>query len=251
MGYQVSVARGVDKLRALVTGGSSGIGAAISRQLSEAGASVVAVSRSGNAPGDEVVGLAADLSVAEELDSVIEAAVGSLGGLDVLVNNAGRAHWQSFDDFDRDDFDATMHLNVWAPLRLSQLARVHLARSENASIVMIGSVDAVRPSAGAALYGSSKAALAALTVVLAKELAADDVRVVQVDPGLVDTPLAAGAVEEVTTNSKAINLVNRVGRPEEVAGLVCYLVSDLGRFANGTSFRVDGGALAAGLFDAD
>ena len=239
------------RIRVVVTGGSTGIGAAIARQLSASGAAVVAVSRSGRSPADGVVGLASDLSVADDLDSVIEAAIGDLGGLDVLVNNAGVADWQPFGDFERDEFDATMRLNVWAPLRLSQLARPYLAVSDNASIVMIGSVDAKRPSAGAALYGSSKAALSALTVVLAKEMASDGVRVVQVDHGLVDTPLAADAVDAMRSSARSINLLNRAGRPDEVAGLVGYLVSDLGRFATGTSFTVDGGALASGLFDAD
>ena len=220
-------------LRALVTGGSTGIGAAIARHLADEGASVVAVSRSGSSPAAGVAGLSCDLGAKDELDSLIDSVVEHLGGLDVLINNAGRADLQRFDDFERHDFDATMGLNVWAPLRLSQLARRHLAASNNASIVMIGSVDARRPSAGAALYGSSKAALAALTVVLAKELASDGVRVVQIDPGLIDTPLASDAVDAVRSTSKQVNLVGRVGHPDEIAGLVSYIVSEHGRFATG------------------
>ena len=114
---------------------------------------------------------------------------------------------------------------------------------------MIGSVDAVRPSPRASVYGATKAGLGAVTIALAKEWAPDGIRVNQVNPGLVDTPLAANTVAQVRASDAAINISRRVGEPEEIAGLVLYLVSPIGRFATGTIYTVDGGALATGPFD--
>ncbi len=236
---------------ALVTGGSAGIGGAIATRLAGAGARVVAVSRSGvrpDGPG-EITPLVADLSDPGQVDTVVGRAVEILGGLDVLVNNAGRGDWLPLADVDRAYFDGLIGLNLWAPLRLCQHAQPHLASSDAGVVVMIGSVDAVRPSAGGVVYGASKAGLAAATVALAKEWADDAIRVVQVDPGIIDTPMASEVVPELEAAGFGVNIVRRAGTSEEVAGLVHYLVSPLGGFATGVSFRLDGGAVAMGPFD--
>ena len=240
--------------RVLVTGASAGIGGAIAVRLARAGAHVVAVSRAGRAPdGDPGPGairsLAADLSRADDVDGLVDRAVAELGGLDVLVNNAGRGDWVPMDAVDRAFFDGLIGLNLWAPLRLSQLAHPHLAAGERPVIVMIGSVDAVRPSAGGVVYGASKAGLAAATVALAKEWGAEGIRVVQVDPGIVDTPMASEVVPRLEAVGFGVNVVRRAGTGDEIAGLVHYLVSPLGGFATGVSFRLDGGAVAMGPFD--
>lgn len=239
--------------RALVTGASAGIGAAIAVRLASAGARVVAVSRSGRVPegGADfgIVALAADLSDDADLDRVVDDSVAELGGLDILVNNAGRGDWVELGDIDRDYFDGLIGLNLWAPLRLCQLAHPHLAASDDAAVVMIGSVDAVRPSAGGVVYGASKAGLAAATVALAKEWRTDAIRVTQVDPGIVDTPLASDIVAELDATGFGVNIVGRAGTGDEIAGLVHYLVAPVGRFATGASFRLDGGAVAMGPFD--
>ena len=238
--------------RAVVTGASAGIGAAIALRFAGAGADVVAVSRSGRAPSgapDSVHALAADLSDADAVDEVIDAAVGRLGGLDILVNNAGRGDWLPLGEVERAYFDGLVGLNLWAPLRLCQLAHRHLAASDDAAVVMIGSVDAVRPSAGGAVYGATKAGLGAVTVALAKEWRADNIRVTQVNPGLIDTPMASEVVAALSESGRSINIAGRAGHADEVAALVHYLVAPSGRFANGVSFRLDGGAVALGPFD--
>ena len=238
--------------RAVVTGASAGIGAAIAARLAGAGAHVVAVSRSGGVPEADgsIRALVADLSDPGVVDGVIPAAVAELGGLDILVNNAGRGDWLPVSELNRDHFDGMVGLNLWAPLRLSQMAHAHLAAGGDSSVVMIGSVDAVRPSAGGAVYGATKAGLGAAAVALAKEWRADGIRVTQVNPGLVDTPLAAEVVAALRESGKSINITGRAGHADEVAALVHYLVSPAGRFANAVSFRLDGGAVALGPFDA-
>lgn len=235
----------------MVTGASAGIGGAIAVRLADAGADVVAVSRSGGVPeaGGSIWPVVADLSDAEAVDGVIEEAVAALGGLDILVNNAGRGDWLPLGELDREYFDGLVGLNLWAPLRLCQLAHPHLASSDDPAVVMIGSVDAVRPSAGGAVYGATKAGLAAVTVALAKEWRADGIRVTQVDPGIVDTPMAAEVVRDLAAAGVSVNIAGRAGRPDEIAALVHYLVAPAGRFATGASFRLDGGAVALGPFD--
>jgi NAD(P)-dependent dehydrogenase (short-subunit alcohol dehydrogenase family) len=99
------------------------------------------------------------------------------------------------------------------------------------------------------VYGATKAGLAAATVALAKEWRTDQIRVTQVDPGLIDTPLAAEVVAALDAAGESINIVGRAGTGDEIAGLVHYLVAPVGRFATGVSFRVDGGAVAMGPFD--
>ena len=237
--------------RAVVTGASTGIGAAIAVRLADAGADVVAVSRSGRVPEAEgsIRPLVADLSDPGGVDGVIPAAVAELGGLDILVNNAGRADWLPLSDLDREHFDGLIGLNLWTPLRLCQLAHRHLAAGGDSAVVMIGSVDAVRPSAGGVVYGASKAGLGAVTVALAKEWQADGIRVTQVDPGIVDTPMAAAIIRGLSEAGASVNIADRAGKPDEIAALVHYLVAPAGRFANGASFRLDGGALALGPFD--
>lgn len=237
--------------RALVTGASAGIGAAIASRLAGAGATVVAVSRSGGvvAADGTVIGLAADLAERDQLDGVVDRAVSELGGLDILVNNAGRADWRPLTAIDVEYFAGLVGLNLWAPLRLCQLAHPHLRTGDDPVVVMIGSVDAVRPSPGGVIYGATKAGLAAATVALAKEWMSDSIRVVQVDPGLIDTPMASETVNALAEAGRSINIVGRAGTGDEIAGLVHYLVAPVGRFVTGVSFRVDGGALAMGPFD--
>ena len=233
---------------ALVTGASTGIGAACAARLTAAGAAVVGVSRRGEAP-DGVVGLAADLSDRVDLDTVVDRAVERLGGLDIVVNNAGLGDWLPVTELSRGFFDHLVDLNLWAPLRLCQLAHPHLAAGADASVVMVGSIDSVRPSPGAAVYGATKAGLGAAVVALAKEWMDDGIRVNQIDPGLVETPMAADAVAGVRSSGARINLVDRVGTPEEIAALVHHVVAPAGAFINGARLRADGGALVLGPFD--
>ena len=235
----------------MVTGASAGIGAAIAARLANAGADVVVVSRSGGVPEADgsLRSVVADLSDPNAVDAVIPAAVEALGGLDILVNNAGRGDWLPLSELDREYFDGLVGLNLWAPLRLCQLAHPYLAAGNDSAVVMIGSVDAVRPSAGGAVYGATKAGLAAVTVALAKEWRADGIRVTQVDPGIVDTPMAADAIRELSAAGISVNIAGRAGKPDEIAALVHYLVAPAGRFATGVSFRLDGGAVALGPFD--
>ena len=214
--------------RALVTGASAGIGAAIALRLAHAGAEVVAVSRSGRSPDGEdhprVRPLVADLTDPTELDDVIDAAVRALGGLDILVNNAGRGDWRPLAQLDRAYFDGLMGLNLWAPLRLCQLAHPYLAASDDGAVVMIGSVDAVRPSAGARSTAPARPAWRRRRS-LSEGVARRRHPRYQGGPGIVATPLASEVVAELEASGFGVNIVRRAGTGDEIAGLVHYLVA--------------------------
>ncbi len=247
--------------RVLVTGASAGIGFGIAQMLGEAGAKVALAARNSDSLdeacdkldslGIDAVALVADLLEPEVVDGVVDRAVEAMGGLDIVINNAGMARWQNVLDLDRKSFDQHMALNVWAPLRISQLAHPHLVVSPfpDRSIVMVGSIDGDRPSPGAAIYGATKGARQSMIVALAKEWRDDHIRVNLVAPGLVETPLAQSVVDGLDDSPVRINLADRAGHITEIGGMVLYLVSALGQFANGTCFTIDGGALASGPFD--
>jgi len=111
---------------------------------------------------------------------------------------------------------------------------------------MIGSIDAIRPSGGASVYGATKAGLGAITVALAREWAADGIRINQVNPGLIDTPMARAEIDDMGSTGEQFTIVGRAGRGDEIAAQVHYLVAPVGRFATGRSFEIDGGALSLG-----
>jgi NAD(P)-dependent dehydrogenase (short-subunit alcohol dehydrogenase family) len=220
--------RSIDGCVALVTGSSSGIGAAVARRLAAAGAVVVVNSRSsaetGRAVAAEVGGtyLQADVSDPEAARGLVEAVVAAHGRLDILVNNAGTTEVIAHGDLEAATPEIWMRLyatNVIAPFVLTTAARPALsAAPEGGVVVNIGSLAGIRPTGSSIPYAASKAALHHQTRLLAGTLA-PAVRVNAVAPGLVDTPWTAdwaAAHESVRTGTP----MKRVAVPDDVADLV-------------------------------
>jgi NAD(P)-dependent dehydrogenase (short-subunit alcohol dehydrogenase family) len=241
----------LDGKTALITGGSKGIGRAIAMVYAEAGAKVVITARDADrlektkqeieASGVSCLAIPADLSVDSEIVRLHEKVTAALGDVDILVNNAGMGYFVSLADITYAQFDEVMKLNTWAALRLSQLCYPGMKNKKKGVIINLSSTGAVKPDIFAGAYSASKSALNILTKQIASEWGADGIRCVAICPGLVRTEMAAPLVEHrEATGFK--NLVNRVGEPEEIAGMALLLAASAGDYCQGAAYFMDGGS---------
>lgn len=213
--------------RVLITGASRGIGRAIAGALAEAGASVVLSARAGQAldqavaklraAGGDAHAVPADLSDGDQTSSLIERAVTQLGGLDVLINNAGLGRYGTIEQFSLADWDAVMQINLRAPFILCQAAIPHLRASSQGTILNIASVVAHKGYVNQGAYSASKHGLLGLTKVLAAELRADGIRVQALCPGAVATEMVTQARPDLDPAALI--------RPEEIADWVLFLLT--------------------------
>lgn len=238
---------------ALVTGGSRGIGAAIVKRLAQEGAAVTftyvsspdkaeALAREIESSDGKARAYRADAADPAALRAVVDRTAEAFGRLDILVNNAGIFLGGAFEDTSLEDYERTMAVNVRAVFVASQAAVRHM--SEGGRIVNIGSCLADRvPSPGMTLYSMSKSALSAFTRGLARDLGARGITVNLVQPGPTDTDMnpAEGAHAD---GQRALMAIPRYGDASNIAGMVAWLASEEGRFANGAAFTIDGGANA-------
>jgi ketoreductase RED2 len=232
---------------ALVTGSSSGIGAAVAAALAQHGARVVVNSASSVAPGEEIAAklpdaiyVRADVSDPEQARRLVAAAVERYGRLDVLVNNAGTTAVIPHHDLDAatpEIWERILRTNVIGTWNMIQAAAPHLRASDDGVILNITSLAGVRAVGSSVPYAVSKAALNHLTVLLANALG-PEIRVYAVAPGLIDTPWTADwdALRETV---RATAPLRRTGTPEDVADACIGLVG--ARYATGQVLVVDGG----------
>lgn len=239
--------------RALVTGGSRGIGAAIAQLLAERGADVAITYQNSPDRADAVVSAIQKLGrrgVAIQADSADPAAakqavaetVASLGGLDILVNNAAIGLAGPVADLDLAQYQTLMDINVRGPLVYAQAAIPHL--KPGGRIISIGSALGDRvPFAGVTAYAMSKSALLSFTRGLSRELGPQGVTVNLVSPGSVDTE-ANPADGDSADFQRSLSSVGRYAQPREIAAAVAFLASPSASMVNGTVLTVDGGANA-------
>lgn len=236
--------------RALVTGGSRGIGAEIVRRLAFEGAAVAFTYGSSVSDADKVVvdvsrgggrvlPIRADSSDAGQIASAVDETVTRLGGLDILVNNAGVAHLGAVESFPLDQFDRLVAINVRGVFVAIQCAVPHLG--DGGRIINIGSVNADRvPSPGLSVYAMTKAAVAGLTRGLARELGPRGITVNTVAPGPIATDMNP-AEGEFADAAREIIAVGHYGNPTDVAGVVSYLAGPDAGYVTGANWTVDGG----------
>jgi NAD(P)-dependent dehydrogenase (short-subunit alcohol dehydrogenase family) len=234
-------------LVAVVTGGASGIGATTARLLQERGASVAVLDRSADGAPDGVLALRCDITDAPAVDAAIAEVVEQLGGLDVLVNNAGIGAVGDVSQNDDAEWARVLDVNVTGIARVSRAALPHLRRSPHAAVVNTCSAVAFIGVRQRALYGASKGAVLALTLAMAADHAADGIRVNAVAPGTADTPWVARLLESAEDPEAAAEALRRrqpIGRlvtADEVAYAIASLASPLAASTTGTILRVDGG----------
>jgi NAD(P)-dependent dehydrogenase (short-subunit alcohol dehydrogenase family) len=239
---------------ALVTGGSRGLGLAIARALSAAGARVVIASRKLDAceeaarvvesEGGTALPLACNMGHADQIRRLVEETITQYGRLDCLVNNAALALRLRLADFDEGAFDKSLAVNLRGPLVLMHHALPHLERSDAASVVNVISIGGMRGSQSLLGYGSAKAALQHATASTASELAPRGIRVNAIAPGPFKTSMLGGGGAEFESAAARNTLMNRVAEPDEIMGAALFLASAASSFVTGSVLVVDGGALA-------
>lgn len=238
-------------LRALVTGGSRGIGAAIVRRLADDGAAVAFTYNSSPEPARELVAqlsgsgstalaLQADSADAEAIQRAVDDAADRLGGLDILVNNAGVAHLAPIESFPLDQFDRLVAVNVRGVFAAVQAAVPHMA--SGGRIITIGSVNGDRvhvPSLS--VYAMTKAAVAGLTRGLARELGPRGITINNLAVGPTATEMNPDDDGEFADINRAQTAVGHYGQPGDIASAVAYLALPEARFVTGATWHVDGG----------
>lgn len=255
----------VKDLRFVITGSGAGIGAGTALRAARYGASVM-VSDTNDDNGEAVVkairdqgGTAfyqhCDVTEDSQVRALMEAARDQLGGIDVLHNNAGIhesmiSEGLSLDAMSRETFDKVMAVNVTGPWLCAKHALPHLRESRVPSIINAGSTSSLSGYPNCVAYGASKGAVMQMTKMLAVDLAPDGIRVNCYCPGsihtkMVDDFMAAAPDPTAMMNTMTMtHLIPRLGQPEDVAELVCFLASPEAKFITGVVWLIDGGSLA-------
>jgi NAD(P)-dependent dehydrogenase (short-subunit alcohol dehydrogenase family) len=236
-----------DGHKALVTGGASGIGAAIAARLTAGGARVAVLDLTVDGLPDGLIGVRADVSDDASVRAAVAAAVEQLGGLDILINNAGIGAQGGVEDNDDQEWHRVLDVNVVGMVRVTRAALPALRQSDAAAIVNTSSIAATAGLPQRALYSASKGAVLSLTQAMAADLIAEGIRVNAVNPGTADTPwvgrLLAKAPDPAAERAalEARQPHGRLVSADEVAQAVCYLASPGAGSTTGTSIAIDGG----------
>ena len=236
--------------KALVTGGSRGIGRSLTLTLARAGADVGAVYRNESeavrtlreelqqiGSGNRV--LAADVSKREDVDRLMDQVKEELGPLDILVNNAGIVSDFRIEQVTDEEWERMLNTNLTSVFRITQKALQDMP--DNSSIVIVSSAVAPRGMVGRTHYASSKMGMIGFMRSLTKEVGPRGIRVNVVAPGLINTDMMANATPERQQVYANMTALKRLGEPEELADAVLFLVSDLSRYVTGQTLVVDGG----------
>ncbi len=235
-----------DGMRALVTGGGSGIGAATARLLHDGGAQVSCLDLDPTGAPEGCLQVAGDVSD-PGVSLAVEQAVADLGGLDILVNNAGVGAAGSIEDSDDDEFRRLHEVNVLGTVRVTRAALPALRESQSAVVVNTCSVAAQVGLPKRAAYSASKGAIFSLTLAMAADHIVDGIRVCAVAPGTADTPWVQrllDAADDPAAERAALEARQPIGRlvsADEVAETICFLASPRSGSATGTVVTVDGG----------
>ncbi|MET8955803.1 SDR family NAD(P)-dependent oxidoreductase [Streptomyces sp. NPDC004393] len=234
-------------LRALVTGGASGIGRATADLLAARGARVAVLDLDPSSVDKPLLGYRADVTDDASVRMAVSAAAADLGGLDILVNNAGIGAQGTVEDNDDDAWHRVLDVNVLGIVRTTRAALPRLRASAHAAIVNTCSIAAAAGLPQRALYSASKGAVLSLTLAMAADHVREGIRVNCVNPGTVDTPWVGrllDAAPDPVAERAALEARQPAGRlvtAAEVAGAIAYLASPLSGATTGTALAVDGG----------
>ncbi len=240
--------------KALVTGANSGIGEAIARRFAAAGAAVVINYRSRPeaaqkivediaAAGGKAIAIQADVRGAADIEAMFAEMFEHFGGIDILVNNAGIINDRAFLDMSIENWDKVININLRGAFICAQQAARQMAKAGGGAIVNISSVHQTIPAGGNAHYCTSKGGLEMLMKTMALELAQHKIRVNNIAPGAIATPINEEWLDDAAEREKVLATIpwRSIGTPEDIAAAALYLVSDEAKYVTGTTLFVDGG----------
>ncbi|ARN75495.1 SDR family NAD(P)-dependent oxidoreductase [Oceanicoccus sagamiensis] len=255
----------IEGLCFVITGGAAGIGAGTARLAASRGAKVVvsdmndaageALAEEINGSGGQAIYQHCDVTNEEQVEALMKAAADAFGGIDIVHNNAGIHESMlggdlSLDGMSRATFEKVMGVNVTGAWLCAKYALPYLRNSDNASIINAGSTSSLTGYPQCQAYGASKGAIMQLTKMLAVDLAPDSIRVNCYCPGSIHTQIVDKFLEAAPDPKAMLNtmtqthLIPRMGKPVDVAALVCFLASPESEFVNGAVWGIDGGSLA-------
>ena len=232
--------------RVVVTGGERGIGRACVERFASSGATVISLDLGRVENDSRTRFYACDVSNSKAVDAAFEQIVADTGDVDYLINNAGIQHYGSVTTTTEDDWDRVMNVNLKSAYLCSRRAIPMMQRRGSGVIVNVSSVQAYISQQSVAPYTTSKTAMLGLTRSIAVDYA-PQIRCVAVCPGTVDTPMLQWSFDQspdpaaVRTECEEMHLPQRIGAPQEIAGLIAYLCSDEAGFITGQAVRIDGG----------
>jgi 3-oxoacyl-[acyl-carrier protein] reductase len=233
---------------AFVTGSTRGIGLAIARALYDAGAKVAIVGRDAERArsvaaglGDRAAAVACDVASADQVDAAITAAEKVLGPIDILVNNAGLTRDNIVLRLTDADWDTVLNANLKGAFHTIRATIKGMMKRRSGRIINIGSIVGLTGNKGQANYAASKAGLIGLTKSVAKEYASRNILVNCIAPGFIETEMTDALPAEARATLLEEIALGRLGRPEDIAGTVLFLASDLASYITGQVLVVDGG----------
>lgn len=232
---------------AIVTGAAGGIGRAIVNALRDAGAQVVAVDKSPKVTElftdfQDVHPFPVDIGAEGSAEAIVADCISRFGKLDIVVNNAGIVIAEPLESISDLSWDRTLSINTTAVMRISRAAAPHLKQSGWGRIVNIGSTSSAFAEAGHAAYCASKHALAGLTKAVALDLGKHGVTVNYIMPGFIATPMAIDNYDQsLIENWRLGTALGRIGKPEDIAGVVIFLLTEQAGYMTGAGLVVDGG----------
>jgi NAD(P)-dependent dehydrogenase (short-subunit alcohol dehydrogenase family) len=257
----LSIMLKLDSKTAIITGGASGIGLAISRLFAQQGAAVEILDRDAaqaqsaveeiRGAGGEAAAEVCDIADAKQTAEAIDRIYARRGRLDILVNNAGIAHVGNALSTSEEDFERVQRVNVFGPANCLRAALPHMIATGGGAIVNLSSCVAVMAIADRFAYSTSKGALLAMTYAVARDFLDKGIRCNALLPGRVHTPFVDGFIArnypgreaEMFERLSKTQPIGRMGRPDEIAAAALFLCSDEASFITGTALPVDGGTL--------
>ena len=236
---------------AIVTGASRGIGEAIAKQLSSCGAKIILIARNSDqlvavketiiSKGGIAESMAGDVSNLNSFSEIVTNAIDKWGRIDILVNNAGIARDNIIMRMKEDDWDSVMNINLKGCFNGIKSVARPMIKNKAGRIINITSVIGQIGNAGQSNYAASKAGIMGLTKSMAKELGSRNITVNAVAPGYITTDMTNELNDEVKEQMNTSIPLGRLGTPDDVANLVCFLASDEAGYITGQTFNVDGG----------